>query len=203
MTKKSNSIIVYQAKNGAIELHADVNKETLWATQKDIAQIFGVTPQNITIHLKQIYEEGELKKGSTCKESLQVQIEGKRRVKRKVQEYNLEVLIAVGYRINSVIGTKFRQWATKTLKTHIVDGYTINKTRIAKNYSTFLKAVEDVKKLLPSDTELKTDEALEIIKIFANTWFSLDAYDKSSLPKFGAHKKQVDFTAGELERALA
>lgn len=197
-----NDIIIYKAKTGAIELHADANTETLWASQKDIAQIFGVTPQNITIHLKRIYDEGELKKGATCKESLQVQTEGKRKVKRKLKEYNLEVLIAVGYRVNSVVGTKFRQWATKTLRSYIVDGYTINPSRIDKNYQTFLNAVEDVKRLMPADTNIGIDETLDLIKTFADTWFSLDAYDKSALPKTGLRKKQVEFTAEDLAKNL-
>jgi Virulence protein RhuM family len=111
-------------------------------------------------------------------------------VSREIDYYNLDVIISVGYRVNSKTATKFRQWATKTLKSHIVDGYTINPTRIEKNYEEFLKAVEDVKKLLPSGTDFGASDTLELIKLFAGTWFSLDAYDKSSLPKSGASKKQ-------------
>jgi len=200
---KKNDIIVYQAKNGAIELRTDTSQNTVWANQKEIAQVFGVTPQNITIHLKRIFAEGELSERSTCKESLQVQTEGGRSVRRKVKEYNLEVLIAVGYRINSIVGTKFRQWATKTLRSHIVDGYTINPARIKKNYQQFLQAVEDAKKLLPKNSNFDSNDVLELVKIFAGTWFSLDAYDKSTLPKSGLNKKQVEFTAEELVEGLA
>jgi hypothetical protein len=102
----------------------------LGKSKKQIAHIFEVIPQNITIHLKQIFSDGELIEKSTCKESLQVQKEGSRNVKRQVKEYNLDAIIAVGYRINSVFGTKFRIWATQTLKQHITQGYTINKNRI-------------------------------------------------------------------------
>jgi len=200
---KQLGVVVYRAKNGAIELRADASQETIWATQKDIARIFGVTPQNITIHLKRIFKQGELKVASTCKESLQVQTEGKRKIKRKLKEYNLDVLIAVGYRINSVVGTKFRQWATKTLRKHIVDGYTINPKRLENNYEQFLRAVEDVKKLLPADLNIGTSDVMELIKMFASTWFSLDAYDKSKLPKSGMNKKQVEFATEELWEALA
>ena len=202
MEQKVN-MIIYQAKNGAIMLRKDAKKETLWANQKEIAQIFSVSPQNITIHLKRIFNERELSKNSTCKESLQVQMEGKRKVKRKILEYNLDVIIAVGYRINSIIGTKFRQWATKTLRSHIVQGYTLNATRIKKNYDDFLRAVEDVKKLIPAQGTLGTDETLELVKTFANTWFSLDAYDKSSFPIKGATKKRVDITADELKKDVS
>jgi hypothetical protein len=93
MTK---TLAIYQAKNGAIELKSDSSLETLWASQKQIAQIFEVTPQNITIHLKQIFADGELIEKSTCKESLQVQKEGNRNVKRQVKEYNLDAIIAGG-----------------------------------------------------------------------------------------------------------
>lgn len=196
------NIIVYQAKNGAIELRSDIKRETLWATQKEIAQIFRVTPQNITIHLKQIFEEGELKEKATCKESLQVQTEGTRKVRRKLREYNLDVLIAVGYRINSIVGTKFRQWATKTLNAHIIDGYTINPSRVTQNYGRFLKAIEDVKKLLPKDSVTQTEDILELIKMFASTWFSLDSYDKAEFPKSGSSKKKTTLTANSLKEAI-
>ncbi len=93
MENRNNTMIVYQAKNGAIELREDLRAGTVWATQKDIAHVFGVTPQNVTIHLKRIYSEGELKENSTCKESLQVQMEGSRNIRRTVK-YNLDVRIA-------------------------------------------------------------------------------------------------------------
>lgn len=114
--KEQNYLVIYQTPSGAIELRGDFEKQTMWATQAEIAQVFGVTPQNITLHIGNIFKEGELVKKTTCKESLQVQKEGKREIKRKVNLYNLDLIIAVGYRINSVVGTKFRQWATKTLK---------------------------------------------------------------------------------------
>lgn len=201
MTKKSD-IIVYQAKSGAIELKADYGQETIWVTQSQMAEMFGVNSQAVTKHLKNIYTEKELSKGATCSILEQVQSEGKRQVKRSVQAYNLDAMISVGYRVSSKTGTKFRQWATKTLRSHIVDGYTINPSRIDKNYQAFLQAVENVKKLLPAGSGINTGDTLELVKMFASTWFSIDAYDKSTLPKFGLSKKQVRFTANELEEAL-
>jgi prophage maintenance system killer protein len=198
----NKNVVIYQAKSGAIELRGDFTHETVWASQAQIASIFGVTPQNITTHLKNIYIQKELSKSSTCKESLQVQNEGGRQIERKIKEYNLEVLIAIGYRINSVVGTSFRQWATKTLRSHIVDGYTINKSRVAKNYETFLKAVEDVKILLPSKSN-ETDSILELISLFADTWLSLDSYDREVFDIKKPTKKKVSVTAKELQDALA
>jgi hypothetical protein len=84
--------------------------------------------------------------------------------------------------VNSSIAIKFRQWATKTLKKHIVDGYTINPSRIQKNYDRFMQAMDEVKKLLPAGSGMEANDAIDLVKMFAGTWFSLDAYDKSELP---------------------
>ena len=119
-----------------------------------------------------------------------------------MQYYNLDVILAVGYRTNSVRAIQFRQWATKTLRQHILEGYTLNKKRLAKNYAMFLQAVEDVKKLLPAGGQVGAEDALELMKVFASTWLSLEAYDKESLPKSGATKKQVRITAASFSEAL-
>ncbi|NMB48755.1 virulence protein RhuM/Fic/DOC family protein, partial [Candidatus Kuenenbacteria bacterium] len=204
MSKKElkNKIVIYQAKSGAIELKGDLKQETIWATQAEMARIFEVTPQNITLHLKNIFKDKELDKNSTCKEYLQVQKEGRREIKRQVILYNLDAIIAVGYRINSVVGTRFRQWATKTLRAHIIEGYTLNRQRIAKNYDQFLKAIEQIKKILPKGTPIGQAEVLDLVKLFANTWLSLHAYDRAQMPKAGATKKQVRLTGEELAAAL-
>jgi prophage maintenance system killer protein len=200
--RKQNSIIIYQAKNGAIELKGDFQHETIWASQAEMAKIFNVTPQNITLHLGRIFKEKELHKISTCKEYLQVQKEGKREIKRKIKAYNLDVIIAVGYRINSLIGTRFRQWATKTLRQHITKGYTINPKIVKNNYAEFRKAVENIKQLLPAGTQIDNKSVLELVSAFADTWLSLDAYDKDKLSLSGATKKSVDLTADQLDEAL-
>ncbi len=197
MTK---NLAIYQAKNGAIELKTDSSSETIWATQKQISQIFEVTPQNITIHLKQIFSDGELVEKSTCKGSLQVQKEGNREVKRQVKEYNLDAIIAVGYRVNSVLGTKFRIWATKTLKQHITQGYTINKNRIEQNYQAFMCAVENIKSL--AKNKVDSDDVLELVKSFANTWFNLEAFDEGKLPQDGTDKTQIEVEAKSLYLAV-
>lgn len=210
MTSKKNTktpkdvsdAVIYQAKNGAIELRGDFSNETVWATQAEIARIFGVTPQNVTIHLRNIYKQRELDAVATCKETLQVQTEGKRSIKRRVKEYNLDVIIAVGYRINSVVGTQFRQWATETLREHITKGYTLNRKCIANNYNAFMKAVGDIQAVLPAGVSIDTQDVLELIKEFASTWVSLDAYDKDALIPQGSTKKGVKLTADELLTAI-
>jgi hypothetical protein len=203
--KIKTDIVIYQSKSGAIELRTDLKAETFWATQAQMASVFGVNPQAITRHLKNIYGENELSKEATCSKMEQVQDEGGREVKRTVTAYNLDAIISVGYRINSAMATKFRQWATKTLRTHITDGFTINRKRLASNYDTFLKAVDEVKDLIPSggQSQVGTGDALELVKLFASTWLSLSAYDREDLPKKGITKRQVRFTADQLQGALA
>lgn len=198
-TKKS---VIYQAKSGAIELRGDFTKETLWATQAQIAHLFDVTPQNITLHLGSIFNEKELDKKATCKDFLQVQKEGAREVTRTVSMYNLDAIIAVGYRINSVLGTNFRMWATKTLRSYVVDGYVINKKRISEHHDQFLKDVSEIQRLLPMDSTVRANEAIELISLFADTWLSLDSYDRDKFKPGKLTKKKVDLTAEKVTNTL-
>jgi death-on-curing family protein len=199
---KTTEIAIYRTKSGTIEFRVDIEKETLWASQAQMAEVFDVNPQAITKHLKNIYQENELLRSATCSKMEQVQKEGARLVKRQVEVYNLDAIISVGYRINSKAGTKFRQWATKVLRAHIIDGFTIDKNRIAKNYNAFLTAVESVKNLISESGSVDKSGTLEIIKMFADTWFSLNAYDKEALPKSGTSKKQILITAQHLADIL-
>lgn len=199
----SQNLIIYQGQSGKIEFKGDLEKQTVWATQKQIAQLFGVNSQAITKHIRNIYSEFELDKSSTCSKMEQVQIEGNKRVKRLVYHYNLDMIISVGYRINSKQATQFRIWATKTLKQNLVDGYTINKTRIKTNYLNFMQAVSNIKALLPEGGIVKTEDVIELINVFADTWVSLDAYDTNNLPQNGLNKHAIEITAGELQQVLA
>ncbi len=107
-------IQLYTSEDGQVQLEIQFEQETLWLTQAQIADLFEVNPQNITMHLQNVYAEGELAEVATCKESLQVQMEGTRQVKRQRKTYNLDAVISVGYRVNSSRATQFRIWATAT-----------------------------------------------------------------------------------------
>jgi len=192
------NITIYQAQNGSIEFRGDFDRETIWGTQKQIAKLFGVDIRTINEHLKSIYKIEELGESATIRKFRIVQQEGKRKVEREVNFYNLDAILSVGYRVNSKQAIQFRIWATKTLKQHLIQGYTINKQRIGENYEKFMRAVADVKALLPVGNKVKTEDILELIRAFAGTWFSLDAYDKDSFPQMGASRKQVVFSAEEL-----
>lgn len=180
-----------------MKLRGDFRNDTLWANLDQIAEVFGRDKSVISRHLKNIYQEGELDMTSTVAKNAIVQKEGKRTVVRDIEFYNLDAIISVGYRVNSAVATKFRQWATSILKSHITDGFTINKSRITTNYADFMKAVELVRVLAPADSNVDTESVLELVQLFADTWFSLDAYDKEALAPGKVNKKKVKLTADE------
>ncbi|MDP2629187.1 MAG: virulence protein RhuM/Fic/DOC family protein [Candidatus Harrisonbacteria bacterium] len=191
--------MLYQAPSGAIEFRGDFDKETLWATQANIADLFGTKRPAITKHLRNIFKEKELEKKSVCSILEHTAADGKT---YKTQYYNLDAIIAVGYRINSKRATHFRIWATKTLKEHLLKGYTINRKRIAHNYDAFMKAVADIQTLLPEHVTLDPKTVLELIKEFAGTWVSLDAYDKEVLKVIGTTKRAVKLAGEELSHTI-
>ncbi len=110
-----SEIILYQTEDGRTRIQCRFDQETTWLTQAQMASLFETTPQNITLHIKNIYEENELDEAATCKDYLQVQPEGGRQVSRQLRHYSLPVILAVGYRVRSHRGTQFRQWATARL----------------------------------------------------------------------------------------
>ena len=117
-------------KSGEIELDISIQEETIWLTQKQIVELFGSSKANISEHIKAIFDSNELDRGATVRKFRTVQNEGGREVTRNLEHYNLDVVISVGYRVNSIKATKFRQWATSVLKQYIRDGYAINTEKI-------------------------------------------------------------------------
>lgn len=188
--------IIYQAKNGAIELKGDWTQDTIWASQAQITDLFQVDQSVVSRHIKNIFKDYEVDKESNMQKMHIANSD------KPVNLYSLDVILGVGYRTNSKVAIEFRKWATQTLKQHITKGYSINKKVLAQNYDEFLKAIETVKTLIPVNSEVKTGDALELVKFFAETWFALDAYDKSDFPQSGLNKSQVKFTADELIQAL-
>lgn len=203
INKKEKGLVIYQSKSGAIELRADSTKETIWASLNNIADLFGVQKAAISKHIKNIFETGELNQKATVSKMETVQIEGKRQVVREIEIYNLDMIIAVGYRVNSKNATDFRIWATKTLREYLVKGYALNKKQIQKNHQEFLKAVDSIQSLLPEHITLDPKAILELVKEFSSTWKSLDAYDKESLTKIGSNKKSVKVSASELIESIS
>lgn len=125
-----SELLIYQTEDGRTRIQVRLEGETVWLTQADMSQLFQTTSQNITLHLKNIYQEGELDESATCKDFLQVQSEGGRQVQRSRKFYNLDAIISVGYRIKSHVATRFRQWATQRLREYIVKGFTMDDERL-------------------------------------------------------------------------
>lgn len=166
MNKLNESdMVIYN--DGELELNVSVTEDTLWLTQKQIAELFEVTKQNISLHINRIFKDEELNKNSTVKFFLTVQKEGNRTVERNLEHYNLDMIISVGYRVNSITATKFRQWATFVLKSYITDGYVINSEKITnqrfkelENDVMFLKSkVENILNSL-EDNSIKPSKGI-------------------------------------------
>ena len=173
--KTKNELAIYQTESGGLELSVDNGKNTIWANLNQISKLFDKDKSVISRHIKNVFKTKELEEGSVVAFFATTASDGKT---YNVQYYNLDLILSVGYRVNSKQATKFRQWATKILKSYMTDGYAINNNRIKKNYDNFLKAIEDIKLLVADNSSLKNNDIIELIKTFANTWLSLDKYDK-------------------------
>jgi len=126
----TSEIILYQTENGRTRIQCRFENETLWLTQAQIAELLQTTPQNVTLHLQAIFAEGELVEAATCKDYLQVRVEGRREVSRNLRHYRLEAILAVGFRVRSHCGTQFRQWAIGRLSEYLVKGFTMDDERL-------------------------------------------------------------------------
>jgi hypothetical protein len=127
---RRSGIVLYQTEDGNTRVECKFDQGTLWLTQAQISELYQTTPQNVTMHLKSIYDEGELTEEATCKEFLQVRQEGRREVTRSVNHYSLEAILAIGYRVRGPRGTQFRQWATTNLKEYLTKGFLIDDERL-------------------------------------------------------------------------
>ena len=151
MTENKSQLLIYQTESGKTKIEVRLENETVWLTQQLMAELFQTSKQNISLHINNIFNEGELQPEATVKEYLTVQQEGKRKVKRSLDYYNLDMIISVGYRIKSHVATKFRIWATKLLKEYIVKGFVLDDERL-KNpnlpfdyFDELLKRIQDIR----------------------------------------------------------
>lgn len=178
----NNKFVLYTTPNGEVRVEVYLENETVWLTQKAMAELFQTTPQNITIHLKNIFGEGELSEAATCKDFLQVRTEGERAVERKQKYYNLDAIISVGYRVNSSKATQFRIWATNTLKEYIIKGFVLDDDRLKQGQITFGK--DYFKELLQRVRSIRASERRiyqQVTDIFAEC--SIDYDPKSDITR--------------------
>ncbi|HRH32958.1 MAG TPA: virulence protein RhuM/Fic/DOC family protein [bacterium] len=199
MKKKiaKKGMVIYQATSGALELRGDFSRETIWATQAQIVKLFNIDQSVASRHINNILKQGEVDAKSNMQKMHIANSD------KPVVFYSLDLILAVGYRANSARAIEFRKWATEVLRSHITDGFTINKSRIKDNYDHFLKSVSDIQSLLPEHVILDPKTILELVKDFASTWISLDAYDKSILKPIGTTKKTIKLTGQELTEAIS
>jgi len=170
--KKETQILIYKREDGNSEFQVRLIDNAIWLSQMQMAELFGKDSDTISLHLKNIYNSGELEQDSTTEDYSVVRKEGKREVKRSIKHYNLDAIISVGYRVNSVKGTQFKIWATKVLKQHLEKGYSINQRR--------LDSLKLSVKLIGSATysdKLTTDETNQIIRVLTDYALGLDILD--------------------------
>ena len=185
-----NEIIIFE--NQGVKLEVNMQDETVWLSQQQMAELFNSSRTNVLEHINNIYLDGELDKNSTCQNFRQVRKEGKRMVSRDIPFYNLDMIISVGYRVNSKQGIVFRKWATGILKDYMLKGYAVNQKRLEYLEKT-IKLIDIAGRI---DDELNGGEALEIIKVinnYSNALDLLDDYDHNriSKPNGTKNKKRI------------
>ena len=193
MKRKEQNIVIYKTKDGP-ELSVKLNKETLWLTINQIAFLFDVQKAAISKHIKNIFNSGELSFESTVSKMETVQFEGKRRIKRSLTYFNLDVIIAVGYRVNSFRATQFRIWATKILKNYLVNGYAINERRLLEQTQK-LKEIQNAINIIQQKSKFpelngKSDDLLSLIAQYANSFTLLYQYDENKISTYKTKKSK-------------
>jgi hypothetical protein len=198
-------LLLYQSADGRTRVECRFEDDTLWLTQNLMAELFQTTTQNITLHLRTLYEEREISEEATCKDYLQVRMEGERRVQRAIKHYSLDAILAVGYRVRSPRGTQFRQWATERLREYLVKGFTMDDERL-RNPPVLGSGVPDYfDELLERIRDIRASERRMYLRV--KEIFALAADYAPSLPDTGLffatiqnklHYAATGLTAAEL-----
>lgn len=204
MFMQHGEIVIYQSDDGTASLEVRLEEETVWLTQAQLVEFFQKTKQNISLHIRNIFKEGELRERAVVKEYLTTAPDGKRYL---TKYYNLDVIISVGYRIKSQRGTQFRIWATRVLKDHLVKGYTINERRLAEQgLADMEEAVALLSRTLTRHESLSEEglAVLEIVSRYAKSWSLLLRYDEErlELPK-DRHQTKRLLDHGQARVAIA
>jgi prophage maintenance system killer protein len=195
-------VVIYQSAGNAPSLEVRLERDTVWLSQRQMANLFDKDTDTIGLHIRNVFKESELDENSTTEESSVVQKEGDRQIRRVVRFYNLDVIISVGYRVKSLRGTQFRIWATGILRKHLIEGYTANERRLKELRQT-ISLVENVLERYP----VSTDEAQALLRVvtdYAGALDILDDYDHKRLKlSAGLKKPAVGITYTEAQRLIA
>ena len=183
-TSPGGEVVVYETPDGEVRVDVRLEQETVWLSQRDMAEVFDTSPENVLMHLRNLFSSKELEAEATTKDFLVVRTEGRRQVKRHIRHYNLDAIISVGYRVNSKRGVRFRQWATRTLREHLVRGFTLNERRLAERGLREARETLDLLARTLQNQALVDDTGqavLELITGYADTWRLLLEYDEDRL----------------------
>lgn len=188
-----NKIEIYQESNNSIGINVTFDNDTVWLTQKQMADLFDKDVRTINEHIQNIYKTDELRKDSTIRKFRIVRLEGERSVIRAVDHFNLDMIISVGYRVNSKRGTQFRQWATQQLKAYLVQGYSINIKRLEQKQQEVEYLRTGIRIVSRAIEEATDDENRAVFQLFANGLSLLDDYDHETLDISGITQKAVTY----------
>lgn len=179
-----SELLIYETGEGAHSVNVRMDGDTVWLTQRQMGELLETSTDNISLHLRNIYSEQELDEPATTEDFSVVQTEGARQVSRKVKHYNLDAIISVGYRVNSKRGTRFRQWATRTLREHLTQGYTLHQARLAELGLTEAQQALALLARTLDNQALVNDTGREVVALitgYAKTWRLLLQYDEDGL----------------------
>ena len=174
---EKSKIVIYQTDDGRTQIDVRLESDTVWLTQAQMVELFQTTKQNVSLHVGNVFKEGELKQESTVKECLTVQKEGQREVARKVKYYNLDVIISVGYRVKSKRGTAFRIWARNVLKDYLVKGYAVNERMRKEQIGELRQLVGMLGRTIQNQPLLSNDETNALFDVVADYTYALDTLD--------------------------
>ena len=185
---EENKIIIYQTEDGQTQIDVRLENETVWLTQAQMAELFETDRTSIVRHINNIYKVEELDRESTCAKIAQVQIEGKRTVKRNIPYFNLDMIISVGYRVNSKRGVKFRQWANRVLKDYLVKGYAVNDRIRKEQIGELRQLVGMLGRTIQSQPLLSTDETNALFEVVTDYTYALDTLDNYDYERLSIDK---------------
>jgi prophage maintenance system killer protein len=180
---RRGEVVVYETPGGGVRVEVRLDHDTVWLTQRQMADVFDTSTDNVGLHLKNIFGDSELEEEATTEDFSVVQMEGSRGVRRQVKHYNLDAIISVGYRVSSRRAVRFRQWATGTLREHLVRGYTLNQQRFEHNARELEAALALVRKAAAGEA-LSTDQGrglVDVIARYTQTFLLLQRYDEGLL----------------------
>ena len=189
ITESQKQVLIYQAEDGSFQTEIRLESDTIWLNQKQMSELFNTSTDNIGLHIKNVYADGELSEKATTEEYSVVRLEGKRKVSRRVKHYNLDAIISVGYRVNSKQGTQFRIWANKVLREYLLQGYALNESKL-KQQTKQIVQLKDTLALFQEaqQTSLGNDEAkglLAVLTEYTHSFILLNQYDTDNFPQGG------------------